>query len=181
MTYKNEAQEMHKCVAIFNDHEAAANAVKELGKIGFDMKHLSVVGRDYHSEEQVTGFYNGKDRVKYWGKLGAFWGSLFGILFAPAFFFVPGIGPILTGGILGSAVMGVVEGGLVGAAAGGGLTALGAALYSYGIPKDSVLAYERALKADKYLLLVHGDAAEVERAREILAGQGGESTVHAPA
>ena len=39
---------------------------------------------------------------------------------------------------------------------GGGLTALGAALYSIGIPKDSIVTYETALKADKFLLLVHG-------------------------
>ena len=38
------------------------------------MNQLSIVGRDYHTEEHVVGYYNAGDRMKYWGKLGAFWG-----------------------------------------------------------------------------------------------------------
>jgi len=50
----------------------------------------------------------------------------------------------------------------------GGLSALGAGLYSIGIPKNSAIQYETALKADKFLLLAHGAADEVARARGIL-------------
>ena len=175
-----EAREMHKCVAVFSDHTDAEAGVRALRDAGFEMKHLSIVGRDYHTEEHVTGFYNVGDRMKHWGKFGAFWGGLFGILFAPAFFFIPGIGPIMTGGILGSAVMGTVEGGLVGAAVVGGLTALGAGLLGIGIPKDSVIAYETALKADKYLLILHGSEDEVQRARKILAGLTAETKTFLP-
>ena len=35
----------------------------------------------YHSEENVVGFYNAGDRMMYWGKTGAFWGGLWGLLF----------------------------------------------------------------------------------------------------
>lgn len=48
------------------------------------MKKLSVVGKDYHTEENVVGFYTAGDRMKFWGKLGAFWGGLWGILFGSA-------------------------------------------------------------------------------------------------
>ncbi len=41
-------------------------------------------------------------------------------------------------------------------------------LYSIGIPKDSVLRYETAIKVNKYLLVAHGTAAEVARANDIL-------------
>jgi len=50
----------------------------------------------------------------------------------------------------------------------GGLSALGAALYSIGIPKDSAIAYESAVKADGFLVMAHGSADEVERARKVL-------------
>lgn len=50
----------------------------------------------------------------------------------------------------------------------GGLTALGGALASIGIPKDSVIRYETALKADKFILIVHGSTQEVEKAKDIL-------------
>jgi len=170
----------HKTVAVYSRHQDAEEAVKGLQEAGFDMSKLSIVGRDYHTEEHVVGFYNTGDRMKYWGKLGAFWGGLLGVLFAPAFFIIPGVGPVLTGGFLGSALMGMLEGGAVGAATTGGLTALGAALLGIGVPRDSVLRYERALKADKFLLAVRGTEAEARRAREILSGKAEEVSVHEP-
>jgi len=39
---------------------------------------------------------------------------------------------------------------------------------SIGIPKDSAIRYETELKADKFLLIVRGDAAQVEKARELM-------------
>ena len=56
------------------------------------MKKLSIVGKDYHTEENVVGYYTTGDRMKYWGKLGAFWGGFWGMLFGSAFFWLPGIG-----------------------------------------------------------------------------------------
>ena len=166
------------CVAVFDRHQDAEAAIQALQKAGFDMKKLSIVGRDYHTEEHAVGFYNTGDRVKYWGKLGAFWGSVFGILFAPAFFWIPGVGPILTGGLIGSILMGTVEGAAVGAAVGGGASVLAAGLAGIGIPKDSVIRYEADVKANKFLLIASGTPAEVERARAALAERGMQAKVH---
>ena len=128
------------------------------------MKKISIVGKDYHTEEHVVGYYNAGDRMKYWGKLGAFWGGIWGMLFGAAFFAIPGIGPILVAGPLVAWIVGALEGAVVV----GGLSALGAGLYSIGIPKNSVVEYESALKSDKFLLLAHGTADEVAKARDIL-------------
>jgi hypothetical protein len=167
------------CVALFDRHEDAELAIRALAQTGFDMKKLSIVGRDYHTQEHAVGFYNTGDRVRYWGKHGAFWGAIFGILLAPAFFWIPGIGPILTGGIISSLLMGAIEGGAVGAAVVGGTSALGAALASLGIPKDSVVRYEAELQANKFLLIASGTATDVERARRVLAESKGQAQVHA--
>jgi hypothetical protein len=86
------------------------------------------------------------------------------MLFGAAFFVIPGLGPILVAGPLVAWIVGALEGAVVV----GGLSALGAGLYSIGIPKDSVVQYEAALKADKFLLLAHGTADEVAKARDIL-------------
>jgi hypothetical protein len=128
------------------------------------MKKLSIVGKDYHTEEQVVGYYNTGDRMKYWGKLGAFWGGLWGMLFGAAFFAIPGIGPVLVAGPLVAWIVGALEG----AAVVGGLGAIGAGLYSIGIPKDSVVKYETAIKSDKFLVLAHGTADEVAKAKDIM-------------
>ena len=156
--------ETNSVVAIYETHDKAEEAVKELQKSGFDMKKLSIVGKDYHTDEQVTGYYNAGDRMKYWGSMGAFWGGLWGMLFGAAFFVIPGIGPLVIAGPLVAWIVGALEGAVVV----GGLSALGAGLYSIGIPKDSVVKYETALKADKFLVLAHGTSEEVSNARNIM-------------
>ena len=67
-------------VAVYKLHTEAEAAINELNKSGFDMKKLSIIGRDYHTDEHVIGYYNTGDRMKYWGKLGAFWGGFWGCL-----------------------------------------------------------------------------------------------------
>ncbi len=154
----------NNCIAVYKTHHEAEAAVKKLEHDGFNLKHLSVVGKGYHSEEHPIGYYNTGDRVKFWGKQGAFWGGLWGILFGSAFFWIPGIGPLAVAGSFAS----VLVGGISGAVMTGSLTALGAALFSIGIPKDSILKYEEALKADKFILICQGSNEEVERARSLL-------------
>ncbi|MGA7048177.1 MAG: DUF1269 domain-containing protein [Candidatus Sulfotelmatobacter sp.] len=128
------------------------------------MHKLSIVGKGYHTDEQVVGYYNTVDRMKYWGKVGAFWGGFWGLLFGSALFVIPGLGPILAAG----PVVAWIVAGLESAVAVGGLGVLGAGLYSIGIPKDSIVKYETALKTDQFVLIAHGTAAEVARAKDII-------------
>jgi hypothetical protein len=165
-------------LAVYRTHADAEAAVKALQRASFDMRKLSIIGKDYHTEEDVLGYYNTGDRVRFWGKFGSFWGGLTGLLFGSAFLFIPVVGHVI---VLGPLVTWMVNG-LAGAVFGGGLGSLGAALYSIGIPRNSILEYETALKADKFLLLAHGTEPEVERAREILDTTGAELlNVHRPA
>ena len=69
---KPETAEKSAVIAIYDTHEEAEKAISELQKSGFDMKKLSIVGKDYQSEEEVVGYYNTGDRMKLWGKAGAF-------------------------------------------------------------------------------------------------------------
>lgn len=151
-------------VAVYGTHTEAEVAVKELQRAGIDMRTLSIVGKGTHTDEHAVGYYNTGDRMKYWGKTGAFWGGFWGLLFGSAFFAIPGIGPVLVAGPLVAWIVGALES----AAVVGGLSAVGAGLYGMGIPKDSVVKYELALKTDQYLLMVHGAAADVEKARDVL-------------
>ena len=156
--------EQNALVAVYSSHDGAEEAIKELQRAGFDMKSLSIVGRDTHTDEHVVGYYNNGDRMKYWGHNGAYWGGFWGLLFGSAFFALPGIGPVLLAG----PIVGWIVSALEGAVVFGGLSALGAALYGIGIPKDSILDYELAIKTDQFLLMAHGTAAEVTKAKTIL-------------
>jgi len=158
-------------VAIYASHVEAEAAVKELQNSGFDMKKLSIVGREYQTDEHVVGYYNAGERMMYWGKLGAFWGGIWGLLFGSAAFFIPGIGPLVVAGPLVAWIVGALEGAVVV----GGLSALGAGLYSLGIPHDSILRYQTALGGGKFLLIAHGSAVETGNAREIIGGTHAES------
>ncbi len=158
-------------VAIYPSHAEAEAAIKELQRSHFDMTLLSIVGRDYHTDEHVVGYYTTSDRMKYWGKLGAFWGGVWGLLLGSAFFLVPGVGPMLVAGPLVGWIVGALEGAVVV----GGVSAIGAGLCSLGIPKDTVLKYEIALRTGKFALIAHGTAQDVERARAIIGRTNPES------
>jgi hypothetical protein len=152
-------------IAVFGEHSEADAAVKKLMGAGFAIDHLSVVGKGFHSEEKVVGFYNVGDRIRFWGKRGALWGSLWGLFIGGVSLTLTGVGQIMVLGYLAAIVVSAVEGGIIT----GGLSALGAALYSAGIPRNSIVQYEQAVRADGFLVIVHGEVAELTRARAILA------------
>jgi uncharacterized membrane protein len=162
--------EQNAVVGIFNSHTEAEKSIKELQQSGFDMKKLSIVGKDYHPEEHVVGYYNAGDRMKVWGKWGAFWGGFWGLMFGSALFVIPGIGPLIVFGPLVGWIVGALEGAVVI----GGLSALAAGLYSIGIPKDSLVKYETAIKSAKFLVIAHGTAGQVAQAKSILVMAGAE-------
>lgn len=160
-------------IATYSTHDAAESAVRTLADKGVDMRKLSIVGRDYHTEEAAVGYYNIGDRMKAWGAGGAFWGGIWGLLFGAAFFIIPGVGPVVLAGPLVAALVGALEGAVVV----GGLTALGAGLFSLDIPKDSIIRYETSVKAGKFVLVFHGDAKDVENVKGILELHAGQDAV----
>lgn len=160
---------------VFNTHVEAEGAIQLLNRSGFDVKKLSLVGKGYHTEEHPVGFYTTGDRVKSWGGAGAFWGGIWGLLLAPAVFFLPGVGLVAMAGPLVAALVGALEGAVVV----GGVSALGAALTQIGVPKDQLIKYETAVKVDKYVLLVHGDANDLAQAQSVLANATAAATVAA--
>jgi hypothetical protein len=150
---------------VFKTHSDAEKAIRAIHKSGFDVKKLSLVGKGYHSEEHPMGFYTIGDRIKSWGQSGAFWGSIWGMLLAPAVFLVPGLGLTIMAGPIATLLIGALEG----AAVVGGVSALGGALSQIGVPKNQVIKYETALKADNFVLMVHGSAADADTVRAVLA------------
>ncbi len=149
---------------VFNTHVEAEQAIQALSRSGFDVKKLSLIGKGYHTEEHPLGFYSTGDRIKSWGGIGAFWGGIWGLLIAPAVFFLPGIGVVAMAGPIVAALVGALEG----AAVVGGLSVLGATLTQFGVPKENAIKYEKALKVDKYVLMAHGNAEEQMKVRTVL-------------
>lgn len=152
-------------ISVFENHVDAEEAVKALHSSGFDMKNISIVGKGSHSEEHPVGFYTKGDRIKTWGSVGAIWGGIWGILFAPAVFFIPGLGLVALSGPIVTALVAALES----AAIMGGLSSLGAALFSIGINEEEAIKYEKAIIADQFLLLLHGTQEDIAQAQAVLA------------
>ena len=151
-------------IGVFENHTAAEDAVRKLQREGFDMRQLSIIGKGYHTTDHVVGFYTTGDRLKSWGGIGAFWGGIWGLFLGGAFFWVPGIGPLALAGPLVQMLVTALEG----AAVVGGAGVLAGALASIGISKDKALKYQSDIGADRFVLIAHGDAKQIEHARELL-------------
>ena len=98
--------------------------------------------------------------MKSWGATGAFWGGMWSLLFGSAFFLIPGIGPLLAAG----PVVTWIVGGLEGAFVVGGVSVLGAALVSIGIPDDSIIEYETQIKTGKFVVIAHDVQGKLDKA-----------------
>ena len=159
--------ERNSVVAVYDSHEAADDSVNALKDAGVDPQKLAVIGRGVHTEDRVVGFYNNAREIRHWGGYGALWGGLWGWLIF-GLFWVPGIGHLTAAGW----IVWNLAAAAGGAAVGGGFGAVAAALKGVGVPDDVVPEYESALKANQYLVIVHGPPADVDAARRVLDGTG---------
>jgi hypothetical protein len=146
------------------DH--AELAVEALGKGGFPIQHVSILAQNLGTEKKVHGFVTSCDVAKSAARTGAWVGGIFGVLVGAAFLWVPGVGPLIVAGSLSSALLGGVEGAVAGAA----LTGFLGWLSAIGISKEHILKYEESVKAGNYLVVAHGTAEEVMKAKAILDG-----------
>jgi len=160
-----QASVQSSVVAVFPDHESAEQVVRRLVKEGFDMKDVSIVGRDFQVTEEPIGFVSTRDYAKVGAATGAWVGGLFGLLIGAAFLVLPGVGPVVVAGPLAAALLGGIEGALAGAVMGG----LTGALVSWGVPKDQAIKYESQVKAGKFLVIVRGTPEQIEKAKALLA------------
>jgi hypothetical protein len=154
-------------VAVYELDTHASSAVRELQFAGFNMKRISIIGKNFQTQQHVVGFLGAGDRAGTVGKLGTFWGCHAMLLCGVAMVFVPAIGHVIIMGPLAATIFGGLRGAL-----------FTEALMVIGIPKDSVQRYETALKASKFILVIHGDVRDINRARELLATSGHERFDH---
>jgi hypothetical protein len=164
-------------VGVYDAMSDAENAVHTLNQAGFPIRQVSIVGQNLQSESQIHGYVTAGDVAKGSAKTGAWLGGLFGLLIGAAFLWVPGIGPLFVAGPFSAMLLGGIEGAAAGAAGAGLL----GALVGWGVSKKHILKYEQHLRGGKYLVIAHGSAEQVEKARTILQNTGPtELNLHVP-
>lgn len=157
-------------VGIFQSERDAQRAAAELRSIGIPEDKIEVVrpGESLHgvpsSETEQPGM-GGALGGTVGGALGAAGGLTLGT--AAASLLLPGIGPIVGGGIIAAALFGV--GGAVGGAA-AGRAVEDSMDVDEGLTRDEVYLYEDALRQGRTLVIgAAQDEAHANRAREVLA------------
>ena len=152
-------------IAVYDRMSKAEMAVHELEQVGFPAQQLSLVSQNLESDKNVHGYITTyDDQTKGGTRSGAWAGGLFGLLTGAAFLWIPGFGPLLIAGRLAAILLGSIEGALLGAAGGG----LIGALVNCGVADHHVPHYEAQLTHGKCLVIAHGNAEDVAKARDVL-------------
>jgi hypothetical protein len=152
----------HVCVAIYMTHAQADEAFSRLQAEGFGMDLLSFVGRDYW--KNMVGSRNAGERFIYHGNLGPFWERLWSILRGWGIFWFFETGPVLVAGPLVRTIVATQEEGTGDRQA----TGFEAGLSGIGIPKESLIQYEKALMNNQILVFVQGTLNEINHAEDVL-------------
>jgi hypothetical protein len=157
-----------RAVGVFSHRRDAEAALHELRDSGFSMNNVSLIAKDTDGHG-VAGVGNKADEgAKAGAATGGALGGLGGLLVGLGALALPGIGPVIAGGAVATALATTLAGGAIGAAAGG----LVGALVGLGIPEDRARVYSDRFQRGHYLLMVDGTEAEIRRAETILKRRG---------
>ena len=149
-------------VGVFDDRNDAELAARDLREQGFKDDQIGYAWRDEAGKTHQEGNKAGKMAAS-----GAGTGVVLGgIIGAGAALLIPGIGPVVSGGLLAAALGGAATGAVTGAVAGG----VAGALVGLGIPEDEAKYYDERFREGGTLMTVkaedrHDEAAEIARKR----------------
>lgn len=157
---------MKTVVGLFEYYQDAERAVDQLSSRGFGKTEISVAARDRVLRERVVG---GKDQaVAESAGAGAVGGTavggIAGLLVGIGALAIPGIGPVIAAGTLGTALATTAVGAGIGAAAGG----LIGALVGLGIPEEDAQFYAEGVKRGGVLVTVQTTDDRASEALNIL-------------
>jgi len=160
---------------LFDSRIHAEAAIRDLEAAGFDTGRLSLIASETRSEERrsFSGDRDGDNETLEGAGEGAATGGVIGagvgLLAGLGALAVPGLGPVLVAGWLGTTLAGAATGAAVGGVTGGILGALKDA----GVNDEDAHVYAEGVRRGGALVSVRVDDADAMRADEILARHGG--------
>ncbi len=162
-----------RAVGVFRQRREAEAALSELRDAEFVMDNVSIIGKDTGNNVNAvsaTDMRGNKadDGAKTGAATGAALGGLGGLLVGLGALAIPGIGPVIAGGAVATALATTLTGGAIGAAAGG----VAGGLVGLGIPEQQAQIYSDSINRGDYLVMVDGSEDEVRRAEPILKRHG---------
>lgn len=176
MTRTRDLTGRHTIAGMFHDRATAEAAINDLRAAGFRSDQVGIAMRDRTEQNTLveeTGTHAAGGAVT--GALGGgLLGGVVGFLVGAGALAIPGIGPVVAGGLLattfGLAGGTAIAGAGIGAAAGG----LVGALVGLGIPEEEARHFETGFKSGGILVTVKADERVME-AMTILERHGGDT------
>ncbi|HET8650632.1 MAG TPA: general stress protein [Gemmatimonadales bacterium] len=149
-------------VGTFDDRDDAAAAIRDLRDAGFAEEQMGVAMRDRRAQEELmdTTGTEAAEGAATGAVSGGIVGGVLGLLAGAGALLVPGVGPVVAAGWLGSTIAGAA----VGAAAGGII----GALIGMGLPESEARYFDQRFRGGAALLTVRagvrsGEAAAIMR------------------
>lgn len=178
MTEDPSATGRHVLMAFYSGLEEAEGALRRLLAADFPMDRISLLGRCASSGDDPLGVYyeSAGERMKGWGRMGAFWGGLWGLVTGAAgMFLLPGLGPLMAAGpvvqaLAGAAGGAAVTGGLMAGA--GAASQLAVGVHRMGVPEERLDETRDLLAEGRHLVMLILADREVEQWRAALQDTG---------
>ena len=130
-------QRNRRAIGVFSHRRDAEAALTELRDAGFPMTKVSLIGKDTNGHHNAGVGNKADEGAKAGAATGGALGGLGGLLVGLGALALPGVGPIIAGGAVATALATTLAGGAIGAAAGG----IVGALVGLGIPEDRARVY----------------------------------------
>jgi hypothetical protein len=163
---------MHRAVGSFANRTEAESALTVLRDSGFNMGKVSIaVKNEETAPDKIAGVKvtdtlgnHGKEGAATGTATGAALGGVTGLLVGLGALAIPGVGPVMLAGAIGTAAATAAAGGAIGAAAGG----LVGTLVGLGIPEGQAQRYSEVVREGGYLVMVDGSEQEIQKAQAVL-------------
>jgi hypothetical protein len=159
MTARSESS--HTVVGLFADRPRAEQAIRDLKSAGFSEEQIGVAMQDRQEQQELIDD-SGSQAAEGAAKGAVSGGLVGGLIGLIGSLLIPGVGPIVVGGVLASTLTGAG----IGAATGG----LIGALMGLGVPEEDAQHFDRGLRSGGILLTVSAGSRTAE-AISILQGQ----------
>jgi uncharacterized membrane protein len=160
---------MNATIGIYENHDKAVDAVKELQKANYPVSKISIIGQAGEVDDHMH--LKGSSPVAVAEtSIGVVAGSVVGLLTGLGIFAIPGLGFLYGAGAIVGLIAGV-DFGLIG----GGLTAIFTAI---GVDAEKAREYKKLLADGKFMLVAHGSNEEVKQAEDILESHGMHEMLH---
>jgi uncharacterized membrane protein len=156
---------MNATIGIYDDHELAVDAVRQLKEGHFPVAQLSIIGKAETEEIDEEMHIMPKNPIQTTSLgVGTVVGTALGILTGVGIFAIPGLGALYGAGALVGAIAGF-DLGIIG----GGVATI---LATVGVKDENAKKYHEALEEGKFVVVAHGTQEEVNRALEIMDDHG---------